>query len=63
MKQLSCSEMGGQCDFVARGETADQVKERMFAHAAKDHPEMFRSMTPEMQRQMQARMDGLLASR
>jgi predicted small metal-binding protein len=63
VKQLSCREMGGQCDFVARGDTADQVKERMFAHAAKDHPEMLESMTPELQRQMQARMDSLLAAR
>jgi predicted small metal-binding protein len=62
MKELSCREMGGTCDFVARGQTADDVKQRMFAHAQKDHPQMFESMTPEMQKQMQTRMDRLLTA-
>lgn len=62
MKELSCREMGGTCDFVARGQTADDVKQRMLAHARKDHPQMFESMTPEMQKQMQTRMDRLLAA-
>jgi hypothetical protein len=35
----------------------------MFAHAQKDHPQMFEAMTPDMEKQVQARMDGLLASR
>jgi predicted small metal-binding protein len=63
VKQLSCTDMGGDCDFVARGQTADEVKQRMFAHARQDHPQMFAAMTPDMQRQMQQRMDGLLAAR
>jgi predicted small metal-binding protein len=62
MKELSCRELGGNCDFVARGQTSNEVKERMFAHAQKDHPDMFKAMTPERQREMQARMDGLLAA-
>ena len=29
--------MGTDCDFVAKGETAQEVKEKMMAHANADH--------------------------
>ncbi|MEX2178205.1 MAG: DUF1059 domain-containing protein [Gemmatimonadaceae bacterium] len=63
MKEMGCRDLGGECDFIARGESNDDVKRRMFDHAATAHPEKLKDMTPETQRQMQERMDAVLATR
>ncbi|HUE86937.1 MAG TPA: DUF1059 domain-containing protein [Vicinamibacterales bacterium] len=63
MKELGCRDLGGECDFVASGENNEDVKRRLFEHAAEAHPEKLAGMTPEEQAQMQERMDEVLAAR
>jgi predicted small metal-binding protein len=36
-KMLSCREAGMDCDFVARGETDDEVMRNGFEHGKRDH--------------------------
>lgn len=36
-KILSCREMGKECDFVARGNTVDEVLEKAAEHGRKVH--------------------------
>ena len=36
-KVLRCREVGMDCDFVARGESEDQVMAQAAEHARKDH--------------------------
>jgi predicted small metal-binding protein len=46
MKTLSCKDMGASdCSFVATGQTAEEVKSKMWAHAAKDHKDKLVSMS------------------
>ena len=58
MKQLGCRDLGGNCDFVARGATDDEIKKKLMAHAEKDHKDMFKS--PDMKKQMMTRVDTAL---
>ena len=37
MKVLSCKDIGVNCDFQARGRTADEVLKKATEHARKDH--------------------------
>ena len=37
MKALACKDLGVDCDFEARGKTADEVLKKAAAHARKDH--------------------------
>lgn len=63
MKELGCAELGGDdgCQFRARGETAADVRNQIYAHAAKAYPEKLKGMTDEQKAQMDARMNELLA--
>jgi predicted small metal-binding protein len=36
-KMMKCRSVGLDCDFVARGETEDQVMQKVAEHAKKDH--------------------------
>jgi predicted small metal-binding protein len=36
-KVMECRSVGLDCDFVARGETEDQVMQKVAEHAKKDH--------------------------
>ncbi len=45
-KVLTCRDVGVDCDFVARGATADEVMEKAREHAAKDHG--FAEIPPEL---------------
>ena len=47
MLTFACKDTGVDCDFVATGETVDEVKERVFAHANVVHAEELKSMTEE----------------
>lgn len=61
MKSLSCKDLGGMdCNFTATGNSADEVKQAMFAHAQSAHPEVLASMTPEQMQEVTQRMDALL---
>lgn len=37
MKTLSCKDVGMDCDYQARGKTANEVLKKAAAHAKKDH--------------------------
>lgn len=47
MLKFACKDAGVDCDFVATGETAEEVKEKAFAHAGVVHAELLKSMTAE----------------
>lgn len=62
MKSLKCSDLGSSmCDFEATGETAEEVKKKMYGHAAEAHADKLASMTEEDKQKVNAIMDGLLA--
>lgn len=63
MLKMSCRDLGSaDCDHVATGETADDVKRNLLSHAESAHAEMFAAMTPEQMESAQARMDEYLSS-
>ncbi|HEX7586653.1 MAG TPA: DUF1059 domain-containing protein [Patescibacteria group bacterium] len=57
MKTLSCKDMGTDCSFVATGETAEEVKNKMMEHAKADHTEMFNKMSKDEKMGMMKMMD------
>lgn len=36
-KKLACRDVGVDCDFVARGNTVEEILQKARAHARKDH--------------------------
>lgn len=48
------------CDFEAKGETQDEVKQKMFAHAREVHADIFVSLTPDQQEEMSKKLDQLM---
>jgi predicted small metal-binding protein len=51
-KELSCADMGVNCDFKATGETLQEVLQKAGEHAATAHG--ITNMPPEMLSQVQA---------
>jgi predicted small metal-binding protein len=49
------------CNYTASGNTAEEVKQAMFAHAQQNHPDVLASMTPQQMEEITQRMDQLLA--
>ena len=47
MKKILCRDLGADCDFVAHGETSEEVKKNMMEHAMQAHPEAGDKMSPE----------------
>jgi predicted small metal-binding protein len=39
MKQIACKDAGFDCDFVAQGETDDDVMATASEHVAEEHPD------------------------
>ena len=55
MYSLSCKAMGAaDCDYVAQGETAEEVKSKMMDHARAKHFEVVSDMGEE---KLMAKMD------
>lgn len=54
--------MGTDCDFVAKGETAQEVKEKMMAHANADHMDMMKNMSEDEKADMMKKMDEKMMS-
>ena len=48
MKTLSCKDMGVDCDFVAQGETADEVIKKASEHTQTAHADKIKEMTASM---------------
>ena len=56
MMSLSCKDMGAtDCDYTAKGETVQEVKDNMMKHAMSDHKEMLDKMSEEGNRSMMER--------
>jgi predicted small metal-binding protein len=54
MKQFACKDMDMDCDFVASGETVEEVTQLAFEHAQAAHGEVLAQMgaTPEGMQQL-----------
>ncbi len=62
MKNLSRKDLAGMdCDFGASGESAQDVKDKMFSHASESHPDVMKTMSEKDHENIQAKMDSLLA--
>ncbi len=61
MKTLRCRDVGGMdCDYVAKGETAEDVKKDAFAHAEQAHKDILQKMSPEDIQKLTERIEGLI---
>ena len=58
MLSFACKDTGADCDFVATGETAEEVKEKVFAHAGVVHAEEMKSMTQEQMAELLKAVDA-----
>jgi predicted small metal-binding protein len=52
MKALACRDVGVDCDFVAQGETEQEVMEKTRQHARQDHG--FANIPPELEDKLKA---------
>ena len=51
-KVLTCREVGMDCDFVARGNSEEEIMQQAATHARKDHG--FESIPPEVVEKVKA---------
>jgi len=56
MMMASCKDMGADCDFVAKGENAYDVKMKMMEHAKMDHKDMMMNMDEDGKKKMMEKM-------
>ena len=61
MKELKCRDLGMKCDFVAKGDNSANVKKQMNAHGKKVHGDEMKNMTEKQMKDMEKKMDKLLA--
>jgi predicted small metal-binding protein len=47
MLKFACKDVGLECDFVATGATAEEVKQKAFAHAGVVHAGMLKNMNKD----------------
>lgn len=47
MLKFACKDAGVDCNFIATGDSVEEVKRAAFAHAEVVHKEILKSMTPE----------------
>lgn len=47
MLKFACKDAGVECNFVATGNTVEEVKQAAFAHAGVVHKDILQSMTKE----------------
>jgi predicted small metal-binding protein len=45
MFKFACKEVGVDCNFVATGATAEEVKQKAFAHAGVVHADLMKNMS------------------
>lgn len=58
MKEVSCRDLSGKCDYVARGETNDELKKDVFRHAEERHPELLEDMTDRDRKDMERKIEA-----
>jgi predicted small metal-binding protein len=60
-KSLGCVDLGiATCTFEARSEHNDEIKDAIFTHAMKYHPEVVSNLTEKEQQEMSMQMDQLI---
>ena len=57
MYKYACRDLGVDCNFSATGETFEEVKNAVFAHAGVVHKDELASMTPEQLRELEMAVD------
>lgn len=58
MKKLACADLGMEnCPFVAAGESDEEVKGKMMAHAAEIHPEKLEGLDDAAKAEMDKLMN------
>ena len=60
MLKFACRDLGVDCDFVATGATADEVKEKAFAHAGVVHADMLKAMNQDELAQLTTAVEGAI---
>lgn len=60
MKTLACRDMGADCDFVAKGNTAEEVKSNMMNHVKMEHKDMMDKMSGKDKEEMMKKMDQMM---
>jgi len=60
MKQVGCRDMGVNCDFVAKGNSNDEIKKALWTHAEKSHAEVVKSLTAGKRQELSVKMDEIL---
>ena len=56
-----CKDMGGMdCEFIATGDTTDEVKQILYAHAEEAHKDVIASMPDDKIKEMGQLMDNIL---
>ena len=58
MLKFACKDAGVECDFVATGETVDEVKQNAFAHAQVVHADLLSQMNEEQMAQLTQTLDA-----
>ena len=60
MFRYACRDLGVDCDYVVSGATAEEVKEKVFAHAGVVHAEMLKGMTKDELAQLTKAVEGAI---
>jgi len=61
--RLSCRELGGDCDYIARGETIEDVKRDLLTHVAETHARRLAKMSNDEREAFDVRIDQVLRLR
>jgi len=60
-KSLSCREMGVEkCSFEVLSEKNEEIKDALFAHVSRAHPEIIKNLSKQEQEDMARTMDKKL---
>jgi len=59
--KLGCKDIGGMdCEFTTTGDTTDEVKQNLYAHAQEAHKDVIASMPEDKMKDMDQLMDKIL---
>ena len=57
---VSDKDLGMDCDFEAKGETKEEVIQKMFEHAKEAHADIFVSLSEKEQEEMSQKLEGII---
>lgn len=58
--RVGCRELGGDCDYVAEGQTPEEVKRELLAHVEHAHAERVARMSRDERDALDVRIDQVL---